>query len=267
MTWRAILGFRLVTADLDRSAQFYARLGFTTGVRGPIVPEELAMLGLEGLGTRQAMRLGPSRIDLDLFERPGRSYPAAADAASLLFQHLALVTDDAARAWRRAEGAGAVPISRAGPVTLPASTGGVTAAKFRDPDGHPLELLQFPDGTAHGWPGTGMLGIDHSALSVANVPTSLGFYESHGLTQGKTTLNRGPAQVALDGLDGVEVEVVPLRPAAMPPHLELLGYRHPRGTALGPVAPNDTAATRVVWRAGRAELLRDPDGHLHQLEP
>lgn len=29
---------------------------------------------------------------------------------------------------------------------LPESSGGVTAFKFRDPDGHPLELLAFPDG-------------------------------------------------------------------------------------------------------------------------
>ena len=88
-----------------------------------------------------------SRVDLECFDRPGRAYPPSATACDLVFQHFALVTDDAEAAWRRrALEAGATPISREGPVTLPASGGGVTAIKFRDPEGHPLEFLEFPAG-------------------------------------------------------------------------------------------------------------------------
>ena len=38
------------------------------------------------------------------------------------------------------------PISPDGRVRLPDNSGGVTAYKFRDHDGHPLELLEFPQG-------------------------------------------------------------------------------------------------------------------------
>jgi catechol 2,3-dioxygenase-like lactoylglutathione lyase family enzyme len=266
MTWRAITAFRLVTADPGRLTRFYAALGFSIGQRHAITPVEMALLGIEGAGMRWSMTLGPSRVDLDCFERPGRPYPPDADAASLCFQHLALVTDDASSAWARAERAGALPISRDGPVTLPRAAGGVTAVKFRDPEGHPLELLQFPEPTGQGPPDRAICGIDHSAISVADVAASSMFYESQALTQGKTSLNVGTEQVALDGLDGVAVDVVPLQPRMMPPHLELLGYRHPRGRVFDRAAPNDIAATRVVWGAGRTDLVRDPDGHLHQLE-
>jgi hypothetical protein len=45
----------------------------------------------------------------------------------------------------------------------------------------------------------------------------------------------------------------------------MLGYRHPVGRALGPLSTNDSAAARMVWRSNADGLIRDPDGHLHQL--
>ena len=266
MSWDAIEGFRLVTTDLDRSSAFYQALGFRLQARTPIPRGEMALLGIAGEGLRQPMMLGPSRVDLDAFEHAGRAYPAGADAASLCFQHLALVTDDAAAAWGRAKRAGATPISRHGAASLPPSAGAVTAVKFRDPDGHPLEFLHFPDDAAEGWPCHGLLGVDHSAISVSDVAASLRFYAAHGLAPDQGSLNRGPSQVDLDGLDDVEVDVLPMRPRQASPHLELLGYRLPKGRSCGPVASNDVAATRIVWRAGGAGLLTDPDGHWHQLD-
>ncbi|RZL29592.1 MAG: glyoxalase [Sphingomonas sp.] len=265
MTLSRITGFRLVTADLDRLARFYERLGFTIGERRTIAADELRLLGLAGTGERLTMRLGPSLIDLDRFDPPGRAYPAEANAADLVFQHLALVTDDAAAAWARAKAAAATPISRYCPVTLPASAGGVTAVKFRDPDGHPFEFLQFPPGKNADWTGSGILGIDHSAMSVADLTASRRFYADHSLTEGKATLNEGPTQVALDGLDDVVADVVPMQPESTPPHVELLAYRTPRGRPHPLLAACDVAATRIVWKAGKHALLRDPDGHLHQL--
>ena len=71
-----------------------------------------------------------------------------------------------------------------------------------------------------------------------------------GLSEADATLNHGPTQDALDGLDGVEVDVVPMNPADKPPHLEMLGYRHPVGRdVFGHWPPNDIAATRIVWRS------------------
>jgi catechol 2,3-dioxygenase-like lactoylglutathione lyase family enzyme len=264
VTFNTITGFRLVTAGPEPLAAFYRAIGFEVGEAAPILMEEMRVLGLHGSGFRRTMTLGPSRVDLDVFDRPGRGYPTGATACDHIFQHLALVTDDADAAWRMARGAGARPIGMTEPVELPKSAGGVTAIKCRDPEGHPLEFLQFPRGANADWSGKGLMGIDHSALSVADVTASERFYADRGLIAGERSLNQGPTQVALDGLDDVAVDVVPMIPSKHPPHVELLGYRSPRGVARGRLSPNDVAATRIVWRSAQEALLRDPDGHLHQ---
>jgi catechol 2,3-dioxygenase-like lactoylglutathione lyase family enzyme len=259
--FQAISGFRLVTADPVRLITFYRAIGFDVGKAAPIPAADMKLLGLSGSGSRIAMSLGRSRVDLDFFDQSGRPYPTDPTACDLVFQHLALVADDVEAAWCRARDAGATPISRGRPVTLPRSAGSVTAVKFRDPEGHPLEFLQFP----HGANRTCAIGIDHSAISVKDVAVSRRFYAHQGLNKEDATVNHGPTQDALDGLDDVEVEVVPMSPTVTPPHVEMLGYRHPVGRALHSLAPNDIAATRIVWRSDSDALIRDPDGHLHQL--
>ena len=265
VTLTAITGFRLVTAAPERLAPFYGAIGFEVAEATPILRQEMAALGLSGDGARRTMTLGHSRVDLDDYERRGEPYPADATACDLFFQHLALVTDDIEAAWRRARDAGATPISRAGPVQLPTSAGGVIAVKFRDPEGHPLEFLQFPPGDNAAWSGAGVMGIDHSAICVADLAVSQRFYGGHGLCEGEASLNHGATQVALDGLDGVEVDVVPLNPSKNPPHIELLHYRRPASRGGPTLRANDIAATRIVWHADQEALLRDTDGHLHQL--
>jgi catechol 2,3-dioxygenase-like lactoylglutathione lyase family enzyme len=261
----AITAFRLTTSDSERLAHFYAELGFAVGGREAIDDEEIALLGLNGGGSRLPLRLGGQRLDLDCFDAPGRLYPTGATAADLCFQHLALVTDDADIAWKRVKTLGATPISTSGPVRLPPSTGVAAAIKFRDPDGHPLELLQLAIASGRSWTGTRLLGIDHSAISVADIRASRLFYEALGLSVQGPTLNQGPTQMVLDGLPEVEVDVVPMLPPQDTPHLELLGYRKPTGRIAGRYEANDVAATRIVWAADRDELVRDPDGHLHLL--
>jgi catechol 2,3-dioxygenase-like lactoylglutathione lyase family enzyme len=265
LMFREIADFRLVTAEPARLAAFYRAIGFDIGEEAPIPVAEMKLLGVAGAGSRIALSLGRSRIVLERFDRPGHPYPNDAAACDLVFQHLALVTDNAEAAWRQARDGGAMPISRHGVEALPKSTGGVSAVKFRDPEGHPLEFLQFPRGANPDWKGTGVMGIDHSAISVSDLSASRRFYASHGLREAGATVNQGPTQEALDGLDGVRVDVVPMSPAHAPPHLEMLGYRHPLGRPMRPLAPNDIAATRIVWRSNVDALIRDPDGHLHQL--
>lgn len=261
----AITAFRLTTPDSDRLARFYAELGFAVEDCEAIGDEEIALLGLKRGGSRVPLRLGGQRVDLDCFDEPGRPYPAGATAADLCFQHFAIITDDADIAWKRVRELGAAPISDSGPVLLPPSTGVAAAVKFRDPDGHPLELLQLERADGRSWTGTRLLGIDHSAISVADVGASRRFYEAMGLTMRGSTLNQGPTQIVLDGLPEVEVDVVPMLPQEDTPHLELLGYRKPKGRVAGRLEANDVAATRVVWAADRDALIRDPDGHLHLL--
>lgn len=266
MRLERITGFRLVTQRPDRLLSFYEAIGFVVGQDTAIADAELAMLGIDGTGRRHAMTLGETRVDLDWFSDAGRPYPANADAASRCFQHLALVTNDVPGAWNAARAAGATAISRGGAVTLSDDAGGVTAVKFRDPDGHPLEMLAFPDAAERGWSGDGVLGIDHSAVAVTDLQASIRFYEAIGLAQGERTLNHGATQAALDGVDGPCVDVVPMQPRERPPHVELLHYRQPPGSPSGPWQPNDVAATRIIWRGPAPALLRDPDGHLHQVE-
>ena len=263
---RAIAGFRLVTGDPARLARFFAQaFGARVGEARPIPPAELQVLGLTGGGWRTRVSVGDQWIDLDRYERAGRPYPLDVGGNDTRFQHFAFITDDAAAAWERALGAGAVPISREGPVTLPPSAGGVTAVKFRDSDGHPLELLQFPPGADVAWRGTGVLGIDHSAISVADVGGSRAFYEDWGLSVGDATVNQGREQDALDGLAQVTVDVVPMRPPGDgPPHLELLAYRSPSPRRAASPAVNDEAATRIVWTADHHALRQDADGHWHE---
>ena len=54
---------------------------------------------------------------------------------------------------------------------------GIKAFYFKDPDEHPVEILEFPEdkGAAkwHKPDGRLFLGIDHTAIAVANTETSL----------------------------------------------------------------------------------------------
>ena len=270
----AIAGFRLVTADLSHLSMFYRDvLGFLPdGPEQAISGEEMSLLGLHGTGRRHVLLLGAQSVGIEQFDPPGRPYPASGYAACLSFQHLALVVADMAQAYQRVQGAPAISVG--GPQHLPASAGGVFAYKFRDPDGHPLELLQFPDDAGPlAWRGKSAsaaqigFGIDHSAISVADADASVAFYSRLGLKPGERSLNHGPEQQCLDNLGDVVVTVAPLHAVETTPHLELLGYHAPRGKA-GPVfRANDVAATRIVWQGVRAALLHDPDGHLQQVSP
>ena len=154
---------------------------------------------------------------------------------------------------------------------LPPSNGAVRAFKFRDPDGHPLELIWFPPGQGRavwhkGASAAPFLGIDHSALSVASTSRSLAFYRALGLRVSERSVNRGPAQERLDGLPGARVRVTGLRPvSAASPGLELLGYR-PSGRAAGMVFPNDLVTDWITLAVRPSPgdsscAMQDPDGH------
>jgi len=296
MTARALRLSRVgrTVADLSRAAAFYRdALGFTGGDAIEADPGWAEMLGGPGVRVRTCrLRLGRQEMELAEFDPPGAPYPSDSTAADLWFQHIAIVTPDMDAAYRRLAAHGVAPITQGGPRRLPASTGRVTAFKFRDPDFHPLELIQFPPGTADPvWqePASGALtiGFDHSALSIADAARSIGFYTGVlGFALASQQVNTGPEQDRLDGLTGVAVDVVALRPMrGQTPHVELLGYRTPRGRgASATPRPSDIAADRLIVQVedlagilerlgaaaspimtlgdgGRAALVRDPDGH------
>ena len=256
----------LTVSRLDVLERFYREaLAFERTAAAPFATPFGQGLRAEGI----VLRLGEQEIELLAFEQPGLPYPARSTASDAWFQHFAIVVDDMARAYAHlvAHG-GFTPITLGGPQTLPANTGGVAAFKFRDPDGHPLELLHFPALLRpHGWRAhRGLfLGVDHSAIAVSDLAASRAFYERLGLEAGGHSLNSGEAQAQLDRLESPVVDVLAMHPREQrTPHVELLAYRSPRGRARPqPPAPNDIASTRLVFigAADAATMVLDPDGH------
>ncbi len=253
----------LTVSDLARAARFYIEaLGFAAEPTRPVDPARVVLLGA-ARGEEMPLHRGGQWIRLQQFDPPGAAYPADSRACDLVFQHFALVTQDIAAAYDRLRPFAPTAISTCGPVALPPESGGATAFKFRDPDGHPLELIQFAD--RHGD------GIDHTAIAVADANRSVAFYgERFGLQSRACQVNAGPAQDALDGVQGARVDVVALAPAQHTPHVELLGYRTPIGRPNPTLHPSAIAATRMVLEVEgltQPALEQDPDGHFVLLEP
>jgi catechol 2,3-dioxygenase-like lactoylglutathione lyase family enzyme len=250
-----IARFGLVVSDLERAERFFATaFGFTTisRVAGDSRFAELA--GVPGALTRRThMRLGDQEVALTAFDPPGRPYPPGSTSSDLWFQHLAIVVADMDAAHARVREAGQVmPITEGGPIRLPRAAGGVRAFKFRDGDGHPLELLEFhPESTPAAWRRQGragvFLGIDHTALAVADTRRSIGFLRSSfGLMPAMQTESLCVEQSRLDAIAGARVIVSSLNPAEEIPHLELLGYETGRRRPIRMAASNDIAATYAV---------------------
>ena len=292
----------MICSDPDRLAAFYeAALGFERTDEVAITePAFGALMGIPGAVTRViTLQLGERQVELNGVDPPGRNYPRGVSGRSLLFQHFAIVVSDMAAAYVQLSAHdGWTTISTGGPQVLPVSSGGVTAYKFRDPDGHPLELIAFARGaTPRRWQtasAAACLGIDHSAISVADTERSVKFYERLGLHRTGGSLNQGPEQDRLDGVAGAIVEVTALAPPRFStPHVELLCYRNGVDRTSAPPATNDVVATRLVlavengatlrslcaqnpdaFASGpvrfsdgtRRAILRDPDGHLLCLE-
>lgn len=277
------IGF--TSLDLDRTVGFYTALGFAAIGTEAVGEAELATLGMAGArAERLSMRLLRQEIEFLRFDPPGREYPDDGTSTDLWFQHIAIAVSDIGEAYARVTAAGGRAITEGGPQTLPPNTGGVTAFKFRDPEGHPLELLSFPAGIGdRAWQEQGgaspFLGIDHTAIAVSDIPRSRAFYEGLGFRAMPGSENAGPGQQRLDAVADDRVAVVPLVLPQVPPHLELLGYDvgsrrpMPPGTraadlwatrilVVGAAIPEEEDA-RAPMMSDRTTcaLIHDPDGH------
>ena len=233
----------LVVSDLDEAEDDYVKtFGCSVESRADIEPALTGVLCIRPTrGRRSLLRLGRERIELlEFTDLAGRPYPADSTSTDLWFQHMAIVVNDMTDAHQRVMANRRFrPISRNGPVRLPDSSGGVTAFKFRDHDGHPLELLAFPEGRVPGeWrnangPGS-FLGVDHTAIAVSDSASSAEFFGSvFGFSVGTRTENCGPEQAALDDVDEVHVSVTRLARDLPAPRMELLHY-HAGHTPAGP---------------------------------
>lgn len=295
LRWRMLIR---PVASLPRAVAFYRdALGFEPLPEPRSRTDRLLAACAFGEADLAAEVLELGEQHLVLVQDPRNEHAAAFDAGPLdpAFQHMALVVEDMASAWQhvRQRAAAHPPLSQGGPQRLPPASGGVTAWKFRDPDGHPLELLAFPEGhwpphwkdAVRRSPSAPALGIDHTAIGTRVPQDAVRFYEELlGLTLTSRHLNEGVEQQQLDGLASLgeaRVEVIGLAPAHATPHLELLGYRaalahppHARGLGSFTVfevqglehiarrARQELALPKAAVRPpGRVALAHDPDGH------
>src|SRR5262249_48427663 len=187
------------------------------------------LTGVEGAqGCGLPLRFGEEASEVVAFTRPGAQYQADIGCDDPRFQHIAIVVADMETAYSRLCACeGWTAITRPAPQRLPASSGAVTAFKFRDPEGHPLELLAFsPDNVPPRWRKAPhrngpCLGIDHSAIVVSGTEPSVAFYRQVvGFSVGGGSLQRGRAQAQRRGGPGARgAGTGPGPRAAKPPHL------------------------------------------------
>lgn len=298
----AVEGVTITVADLDRAVEFYTSV---LGCRSldeteEAGPEVERLTGVFGARTRAAtLVLGQERLRLVQFLAPeGRPVPIDSRSNDRWFQHVAIVVSDIDRAYAHLR-AHKVRHASTGPQTLPASipaAAGISAFYFKDPDGHALEIIHFPPGKGdprwqrEGGDGGLFLGIDHTAIVVADTDASLRFYRDVlGMRVAGESENFGTEQEHLNNVFGARLRITGLR-AASGPGVELLEYLTPRDGrpapgdarlndlwtfrtdlrtgdlgALGPALRGARVAHVSPWavelRASTALTVRDPDGH------
>jgi catechol 2,3-dioxygenase-like lactoylglutathione lyase family enzyme len=296
-------------SDMDSSIAFYTTvLDFETVSDRVLTGEPYD--SLQGVpGTRQRvvrLRLGQEYLELTEFLAPrGRPAPTDARSNDRWFQHVAIIVSDMDSAYarlRRFKVRHASTAPQRLPETIPAAAG-IRAFYFRDPDGHPLEVLQFPaDKGDPRWQrseGRLFLGIDHTAIVVGNTAASLAFYRDVlGFRVAGESMNFGPEQERLNNVQGARLRITGLRVSGGP-GIEFLEYLSPRNGRSFPaderandlvhwhttVLVPDAQAAAAVLRRGKFRLIspgavslpdtalgfergvrvRDPDGHVVQL--
>jgi catechol 2,3-dioxygenase-like lactoylglutathione lyase family enzyme len=297
----------MTVSDADRSIEFFANvLTFEKISDVEVAGEDYEHLeGVFGLRMRVVrMRLGAASIELTEYLAPrGRPIPADSRSNDRWFQHVAIIVADMDRGYGRLRDH-KVEHASSGPQLLPKTipgAAGIRAFYFKDPDGHSLEILQFPpDKGAAKWHAKTdrlFLGIDHTAIVVADTERSLGFYrDTLGLRVAGESENFGTEQEHLNNVFGARLRITSLQ-AESGPGIELLEYLAPRDGRPAPadLRANDLAhwQTRLVLRGGAdvlpalrgramvspgvvetpgAELgfragvaVGDPDGHVMQL--
>ncbi|CAO3433476.1 VOC family protein [Azospirillum endophyticum] len=294
-TVRAVGAVGITVSDMDRALAFYRGIltfepESDTEVAGDAYERLTGVFAARIRIVR--LRLGSEAVELIQYLAPeGRPIPADSRSNDRWFQHIAIVTGDMDAAYARLRAA-RVRHASTGPQTLPAwnpSAGGIRAFYFKDPDGNPLEILQFPsDKGDPRWQradGRLFLGIDHTAIVVADTDASLALYRDRlGLRIAGTSENYGTEQEHLNAVFGARLRITTLR-APSGPGIEFLEYLAPRD---GRPAPADTRANDL-WHEqvtlltdddpgpaavalpdpalglARAVMARDPDGHAYLL--
>jgi catechol 2,3-dioxygenase-like lactoylglutathione lyase family enzyme len=302
----AVDSIAVTVADMDRSVAFYRDV-----LRFELVSDvELSGKEWERLEVVPTpsihvvrLRLGDEALELMEYHAPrGRPIPADARSNDRWFQHVAIIVSDMDRAYLRLQEHKFERVSPA-PQRLPdwnPAAGGIRAFYFKDPDEHPLEILQFPaDKGDPKWQRVTdrlFLGIDHTAIVVSDTKKSVGFYRDRlGFRIVGTSENYGPEQERLSNVPGAHLRITTLR-APSGPGVELLEYLAPRGGRPFPadarandllhwqvrvvaasldgfidrlrysssflISPGFVDLPRAPLGFNKGALVRDPDGHV-----
>jgi len=230
----------MTVSDMDRSVAFYTEvLDFTresdVEVAGPAYERLTGLFGVRMRVVR--LRLGEEFLELTEYlaaEQGGRPAPVDSRSNDQWFQHIAIIVRDMDAAYARLR-QHKVRHASTGPQRLPPTipeAAGIEAFYFRDPDGHPLEILAFPRDKGnpkwHRPTDRLFLGIDHTAIVVSNTERSLAFYRDVlGLTVAGGSMNFGTEQEHLNNVEGARLRITGLR-GASGPGIEFLEYLEPR---------------------------------------
>ncbi len=251
----AVESIGMTVSDMDRSVEFYSALTFQKVSDIEVLGEQYEHLeGVFGARMRIVrMQLGNEYVDLTQYlAPPGRPIPADSRSNDLWFQHIAIVVRDMDQAFDKLR-ALKVQFVSTGPQTLPPSikaAAGIKAFYFRDPDQHNLEIIYFPPGKGdprwHEKTDKLFLGIDHTAIGIANTEASLHFYHDLlGFRKAGESENFGTEQEHLNQVFGAHLQITGMR-AASGPGIEFLEYLTPRD---GRARPADVHANDIVhWQ-------------------
>jgi catechol 2,3-dioxygenase-like lactoylglutathione lyase family enzyme len=251
----AVDSIGMTVSDMDRAVEFYMSvLTFEKVSDVEVAGREYELLtGVFGARLRIVrLALGSESLELTEFLAPrGRPLPPDIRANDRVFQHVAVIVSDMDAAYERLRRFHVAHAST-GPQRLPdwnPQAGGIRAFYFRDPDGHFLEILQFPPGKGPDqWHRTDrlFLGIDHTAIVVGDTDRSLTLYRDLlGLRVVGTSENFDTEQEHLNNVFGARLRITTLR-AGSGPGIELLEYLAPGD---GRPAPQDLKANDVAhWQ-------------------
>ena len=295
----------MTVSDMDRSVTFYTGvLTFEKVSDKERSGAEFDQLyGVSHTHIRVVdLKLGDENIELMQFiDAAGKLMPTDVRSNDLSFQHVAIIVSDMAQAYSVLRQNHVHYISPY-PQTLPEwnpNAAGIKAFYFQDPDGHPLEVLQFPASKGDSkWQranGKLFLGIDHTAIAVSNTDASLAFYGTLlGMRVAGESDNYGFEQEHLNNVFGAHLRITALR-SLSGIGVEFLEYITPRdgrpaSAAASPadidhhetvivvddlgalnaqlhaqkfssVSVKQIADSGLLFNASQAELVRDPDGH------
>ena len=252
----AIKSIGITVQDMNRSLPFYEKVfHFKLVSNDTIQSEEYSSL----VNVKNAvvhlvkLKLGDERIELIDFIYPeGKGYPEDSHSNDFWFQHIAIITSnmDGAYAWLKLNDVKNISVE---PQRLPdwnKNAGGIKAFYFQDPDGHPLEILEFPPdkGNAkwHKKSNQLFLGIDHTAIAVSNTDESLKFYRDVlGMEVGGESENYGIEQSRLNNVEGAHLKITGLH-SDFGFGIEFLNYLTPKGGRSNP--ENINANDLVHWQ-------------------